>query len=177
MKVKVINKSCAFYDKVVEVEPSGNHYYVHYYVSALGETKTLLLNKYECVNWENINSLDESIKETTKFDEGKPCVREFETGAKRDSDKDKEDYIESVSWLTLMRYAKYMKVQEVRYGRGNWKKGIPIEEYEKSLLRHIQKYIANKYDHANLEPEVDHLSAAFFNLQGLIHELEKINLK
>jgi len=117
------------------------------------------------------------IKETLKFDSGKLQNRVFETGAMRDSDNDKEDYIESISWIALQRYCKYMKTQESKYGRGNWKKGIPIEEYEKSLFRHIQKYIANKYDNANLEPEIDHLSAALFNLQGLIHEIEKLNKK
>ena len=103
--------------------------------------------------------------------------RVFESGAQRDSDLGKEDYVESVSWIALQRYANYMKVQESKYGRGNWKKGIPIQEYEKSMFRHIQKYFANKYDNANLEPEVDHLSAAWFNLQGLIHESEKITIK
>ena len=61
-----------------------------------------------------------------------------------------------------------------KYGRGNWIKGIDISSYEKSLLRHIQKYIANKYYNAKLEPDEDHLSAALFNLQGIIHEEEKI---
>lgn len=101
-------------------------------------------------------------------------TREFESGAIRDDDKNKEDYIESISWVTLMRYAKYMKSNEKKYGRGNWIKGIPIEEYEKSLLRHIQKYISNKYYGTKIEPETDHLSAAMFNLQGLIHEEEKL---
>jgi hypothetical protein len=67
----------------------------------------------------------------------------------------------------------YMKGMESRYGRGNWKKGIPIEEYEKSLMRHLHKYIANKYEGASLEPEIDHLAAAMFNLMGLMHEQEK----
>lgn len=102
--------------------------------------------------------------------------REFDTGALRESDEGKEDYVESVSWLTMRRFALYMKSNEMKYGRGNWKKGIPIEEYEKSLMRHLQKYLANKYDGANLEPDVDHLAAALFNLSGLIHEQEKQKL-
>jgi hypothetical protein len=99
--------------------------------------------------------------------------RVFDTGAVRDQDDTKPDFIETVSWLAWNRFAMYMKGKETRYGRGNWKKGIPIEEYEKSLMRHIHKYFANKYDGASFEPEEDHLAAAWFNLQGLIHEEEK----
>lgn len=100
-------------------------------------------------------------------------MEKFDSGAVRDSQESKEDYIESISWLTLRRYAFHMKQNENKYGRGNWKKGIPQKSYETSLLRHIQKYLVNKYDNANLEPNEDHLSAALFNLQGLIHEQEK----
>lgn len=100
--------------------------------------------------------------------------RLFSTGAVRDVDTEKENYIESISWIALQRYTKYMKKVSVKYGENNWIKGIPIGEYEKSLLRHIQKYLANKYNGAKLEPECDHLSAAYFNLQGIIHEEEKL---
>lgn len=104
-------------------------------------------------------------------------MEKFNTGAVRDSQEGKEDYIESISWLTMRRYAFYMKDNENKYGRGNWKKGIPVESYERSLLRHIQKYLANKYDNADLEPNEDHLSAALFNLQGLIHEQERLKIE
>lgn len=107
---------------------------------------------------------------------GTGAVREFESGAIRDVDG-KEDYVETQSFLAMKRYAEYMTVQAKKYGRGNWRKGIPIEEYEKSLMRHIHKYFANKYDNANLEPEIDHLSAIRFNLDGIIHEEEKLKLK
>lgn len=99
--------------------------------------------------------------------------RQFETGAQRDTGVHKEDYIETISWLAMQAYAKYMTAKAKVYGRGNWRKGIPEESYEESLLRHIQKYLANKYDNAGLEPDEDHLAAAWFNLQGLIHEREK----
>lgn len=101
--------------------------------------------------------------------------RLFETGAERDQDHNKEDFISSISWIALSRYAKYQNETSIRYQEGNWRKGIPIKEYEKSLLRHIQKYLANKYDGANLEPDIDHLSAAMFNLQGIMHEEEKVS--
>jgi hypothetical protein len=96
----------------------------------------------------------------------------FATGAVRDSG-DKEDYVETISYTALQRFATYMTSKKKIYGEGNWRKGIPIESYEKSLMRHLQKYLANKYDGANLEPETDHLAAAFFNLQGVMHEEER----
>lgn len=102
-------------------------------------------------------------------------MKKFYTGAVRDDQTNKEDYIESISWLTLKRYAQYMTKMSSKYGRGNWIKGIPIESYEQSLLRHIQKYLSNKYYNTQVEPDVDHLSAALFNLQGLIHEEEKLS--
>lgn len=101
----------------------------------------------------------------------------FSTGAVRDTNSSKEDYIESISWLTLRRFAQYMSSKAAVYGRGNWAKGIPIDSYEQSLLRHIQKYLANKYYDAGLEPEEDHLAAALFNLQGIIHEEEKLKIQ
>lgn len=97
-------------------------------------------------------------------------VRSFTTGAVRDTDTDKENYVECLSFTALRRFGKYMKTQEKKYPPGNWRKGIPIIEYEKSLMRHLQKYFANKYEGAKLEPDVDHLGAAFFNLQGIMHE-------
>lgn len=103
--------------------------------------------------------------------------RKFKTGAVRDSEDEKEDYIESISWLAMKRFAKYMTKCASRYGKGNWIKGIPTDAYERSLMRHIQKYLSNKYYGSKSEIGVDHLAAAMFNLQGLMHEEEKKNLK
>jgi hypothetical protein len=104
-------------------------------------------------------------------------MRTFETGAVRDSDTNKEDYIETISWTAFKRYAKYMTSKKSRYGQGNFKKGIPIESYEQSLVRHLQKYLANKYEDGTEEKDDDHLSAMVFNLFGIMHELERPNKK
>ena len=98
---------------------------------------------------------------------------QFKTGAVRDTQEGKENYPECLSFLALRRYGLYMQKASAKYGEDNWRKGIPVKSYERSLMRHLQKYFANKYDGATLEPDVDHLAAAMFNLQGLMHELEK----
>jgi hypothetical protein len=99
--------------------------------------------------------------------------REFETGSVRDSDLGKEDYPESISFLALKRYALYMEGKAKRYGKGNWRKGIPPEEYLKSMIRHLQKLVVEWQD-GICEEEDDHLSAMMFNLQGMMHEIELI---
>ena len=100
-------------------------------------------------------------------------MRKFDTGAVRDSDDDKEDYIETISWTAFKRYAKYMTGKKKRYGQGNFKKGIPIEAYEQSLIRHVQKYLENKHEEGQVETEEDHLSAMVFNIFGIMHEEER----
>jgi hypothetical protein len=106
----------------------------------------------------------------------KTAKTKFSTGAVRDKQEGKENYPECVSFLSLRRYARYMTKVSTKYGEDNWRKGIPIKSYERSLMRHLQKYFANKYEGAKFESEVDHLSAAMFNLQGILHEEEKLIL-
>lgn len=101
----------------------------------------------------------------------------FSSGAVRDTQEGKENYVECLSFLAMRRYGLYMAKVSKKYGEDNWRKGIPITSYEKSLLRHIHKHFANKYDGARLEPKVDHLAAARFNLDGLMHEEEKLKMK
>lgn len=100
-------------------------------------------------------------------------VRTFTTGAIRDNDDSKEDYIETFSWCAQKRYAQYMTRQKAKYGAGNFKKGIPIESYEQSLLRHVQKYLENKYEGGQVELDMDHLAAMRFNIDGIMHEEEQ----
>ncbi len=93
----------------------------------------------------------------------------FSTGAVRDAQDGKEMYVETLSFKALKRYAIYMTAKATKYGPGNWRKGIPIESYENSLLRHVQKYFENKYDGGTTELEEDHLAAMVFNVFGIMH--------
>ena len=106
-------------------------------------------------------------------------ITRFKTGAVRDVQTNKEDYIESISWLALKRYCDYMEVASQKYGRGNWIKGIPQSSYERSLMRHLQKYFVHKYYGQKFPKEKDSLSAALFNLLGLMHEqeIERLGLR
>ena len=97
----------------------------------------------------------------------------FPTGAIRDSQEGKESYIETISWTAFRRYAQYMTGKKAKYGAGNFKKGIIPESYEESLVRHLVKYLTNKYENGDLEKEEDHLAAIVFNTFGLIHEEER----
>jgi hypothetical protein len=106
----------------------------------------------------------------------KKDITKFTTGAIRDTQEGKYDFIETLSWTALNRYAGYMTSKKKKYGEGNFKKGIPIDSYEKSLVRHIQKYLANKYENGNVEINEDHLSAIVFNAMGIMHEEERKKL-
>jgi hypothetical protein len=100
----------------------------------------------------------------------KKTITSFASGAIRDSQDGKVDFVETISFTAHERYARYMTGKKKKYGTGNFKKGIPIASYEQSLLRHIDKYFRNKYENGNDEPEEDHLATIRFNCDGIMHE-------
>jgi hypothetical protein len=99
-------------------------------------------------------------------------ITTFGSGAIRDSQAGKEDYTETISWTAFKRYAQYMTAKKEKYGAGNFKKGIPIDSYEKGIARHYQKYMENKYEEGDVEADQDHLAAIVFNTFGIMHEEE-----
>lgn len=107
----------------------------------------------------------------------KQKITKFKTGAIRDTQEGKLDFIECLSYTALNRYILYMTGKKQKYGSGNFKKGIPVESYEKSLMRHIDKYMRNKFENGNDEKDQDHLSAMVFNIFGILHEEEMAKLK
>lgn len=110
-------------------------------------------------------------------------MREFDTGATRDADDGKYDFEGFLSPQVLWAFGRYMHQHRVQAdgslrASDNWQKGMPLDAYMKSLLRHV-------FDlwliHRGIEvarPEDGHkvtlddsLAAILFNVQGYWHEI------
>lgn len=109
-----------------------------------------------------------------------PVMREFETGATRNNDANELDYEGFLSPLSLWAYASYMHTNRfqadgVIRDSDNWQKGIPVDSYRKSLIRHVMDLWLNQrgFTHLSREDTVDALCAIIFNAQGMLHELLK----
>lgn len=109
-----------------------------------------------------------------------PTIRTFPTGANRDTDTGKLDYAGFLSPVALHRFAQYMhKHRTLPDGSlrdsDNWKRGMPVDEYWKSLMRHI----LDLWFHMDKCPEIaredlqEALCAIIFNAQGMLLEILK----
>lgn len=102
-----------------------------------------------------------------------PPIRKFDTGATRDSTEGKLEYKGFLSPQVLRRFAQYMHAHRIQSDGSlrdsdNWKKGIPVDSYVDSGLRHmIDLWI--QYDETGHIDE-DLACAVFFNIQGMLHE-------
>lgn len=109
-------------------------------------------------------------------------MRNFETGATRDSDESKNDYEGFYHPLIVEAFGDYMTVHrkqadgEVR-DSDNWQKGIPKPVYMKSLWRHFLdlwflhrgiKRFDSKDGHEITVKEA--CCAILFNVQGYLFE-------
>lgn len=103
-------------------------------------------------------------------------MREFDTGASRDSDEDKLDYEGFLSPLVLEEFANYMHKNRIQSDGSvrdsdNWQKGIPLDAYMKSGFRHfVDWWSAHR---GGGQDVVEALCALIFNAQGYLHELLK----
>lgn len=113
-------------------------------------------------------------------------MRNFDTGATRDSDDYKPDFDGFLSEYAIEAYGQYMH-QHRKQADGNtrssdnWKKGIPIDQYIKSLLRHVFDLWrlhrgVDVRDRKTGEPLsiMDACCGSYFNLQGYMHETLKL---
>jgi len=117
----------------------------------------------------------------------KPKIRQFDSGAYRDSDDNKLDFEACFSPLVLQRYAEYIRSKRkvpIWKDNGvrpddNWQKGISRDSYIKSKARHfISTWLIhrgfpafdNKGNKVNLE---ETLCAELFNTMGYLFEILK----
>lgn len=119
--------------------------------------------------------------------EGPDTTRAFETGATRDADTGKLDYEGFISPIVLRRFAEYMhscRTRNVPQGEtlrasDNWQKGMPKDQYAKSMIRHVMEFWLlhdgfpvkdEKGNDLNLETV---LCAIMFNVNGYLFETIK----
>ncbi len=109
-------------------------------------------------------------------------MREFNTGATRDSDTNKNDYEGFLSPIVLERFGDYMTKHRVQAdgtlrASDNWQKGIPRDAYIKSLWRHFLDlwflhrgyFRFDKQRNENITKQ-EALCAIMFNIMGYLHE-------
>jgi hypothetical protein len=104
-------------------------------------------------------------------------MREFITGATRDTDVGKLDFEGFLNPLVLEEFAKYMNCnRETKIGirdSDNWQKGIPLKTYMKSLFRH---FMAVWKEHRGIKTEdgmMKALMGVMFNTMGYAYEILK----
>lgn len=105
-------------------------------------------------------------------------MREFSTGATRDSDTQKLDYEGFLSPLALRAYAQYLHKHRTQpdgtqRASDNWQKGIPRSVYMKSGFRHLITWWENHREVDTAETIEDSICGVIFNAFGYLHELEK----
>lgn len=102
-------------------------------------------------------------------------IREFATGASRDTDAGKLDLEGFLSPLVLERYGQYMhehrKLPDGSYrDADNWQKGIPHAAYMKSGWRHFFDWWKEHRGIATGDGIENALCALIFNASGYLHE-------
>ena len=125
----------------------------------------------------NKSIVDKSFNAVGKMiDESK--IRQFKTGATRDTDLNKPDYEGFLSPLVIQRYGEYMSKHRVQSDGGlrdsdNWQKGIPKDAYMKSLFRHFMDLWSEHRGFEGRDGSEEALCAIMFNAMGYLHETLK----
>jgi len=110
-------------------------------------------------------------------------IRQFESGATRNTNTKKLSYVKGLSPTVLKRYLTYLDKHRLQSDGNmrefdNWKKGIPKDVYLDSLGRHfiaawmLQEGIQLFEDEEEITLE-DTLCAVIFNSMGWLYELLK----
>lgn len=106
-------------------------------------------------------------------------MREFESGATRDTDEGKPDYEAYLSPLVIERFGQYMlSHQNTPLGKregDNWQKGFGLPVIMKSLWRHFFDVWKAHRGHTGVDQQ-EALCAVIFNAQAYLHALLEPNV-
>ncbi|NKJ21999.1 hypothetical protein [Dyella sp. SG609] len=107
-------------------------------------------------------------------------IRQFASGATRDTDTDKIDFEGFLSPLVIERFGEYMhlkrRLPDGSYRESdNWQLGIPLKDYMKSGFRHFRDWwrAHRGYGTKSGDDVETELCALIFNASGYLHELLK----
>lgn len=87
---------------------------------------------------------------------------EFASGAVRDGDRDSKSRPDLSSPFVELRLGEWRRDGALKYSDRNWEKGMPLSGYLASAMRHLAKFRLGETDE-------DHLAAAIWNLESLMH--------
>ncbi len=108
-------------------------------------------------------------------------IRQFASGATRDVDTNKFDYEGFESPLVMDAFAEYMHENRIQpdgssRDSDNWQKGIPLDAYMKSMMRHFMDVWRQHRGYKGEDTLLRSLLAMRFNVNGYIHELVKAKI-
>lgn len=92
--------------------------------------------------------------------------QDFDTGSVRDTNEGKGRF-DLLSPIFLIRLAQHTQNGSAKYGDRNWEKGQPVSRFFDSAMRHLMKHLEGHRDE-------DHLLAAAWNIQGIVHTEEMV---
>jgi hypothetical protein len=114
-------------------------------------------------------------------------IRQFDTGATRDTTQGKPEPAGFESSAVIARYAEYMQKHRVQADGNlrqsdNWKKGMPRDVYMHSMFRHFLDVWSlwemtqdpnwdDEMNPVHVESLEESLCALRFNVQGMLYEV------
>ena len=115
-------------------------------------------------------------------------IRKFSSGATRDTDQGKLDYMKALSPIVLRRYVQYLDKHRLQPDGSyrdfdNWKQGIPQEAYISGGGRHfmdtwlLTEGYTTEDNHGPVTDIEDTLCAEIFNKMGRLKEILEARFK
>ena len=125
-----------------------------------------------------IDDHEVEIMKGSEFVDNEAHVRQFETGATRDTDKNKLDYEGFLSPIVLRKYAEYLHKHRIQTDGSyresdNWQRGIPLDTYMKSGFRHFMDWWLEHRGYGSREDIEDAICGLIFNAMGYLFEILK----